>query len=162
MTTTRRSILAGAALVLGGVSAALPAAADPIFAAIERHRRVLTACEQSAEAMGDAQEANRYPDGRFSSDDHPAVAPFVAAHSVDLHALAECEMELCCLHPTTIAGIAAIMAYVRECEEGPNKQGAWYMIFSDCSDDELSQNRWLLTIEEAIRSLAGRSGVSHA
>jgi hypothetical protein len=154
MTTTRRSVLAGAALVLGGASAALPAAADPIFAAIDHHRLVLAACEQSAQAMGSVEEANRCPDGRLPSDDHPAVAPFFAAHLVDLDALAKCETELCCLRPTTPAGVAAILAYVRELEEGPEKQGGWYDLFPECTSDERwCRGRWLLTIEEAVRSL---------
>src|ERR1700731_2109185 len=127
-TATRRAVLAGAAGVacILAPAAVLAAPDDPIFAAIELHRQVLAACEHE-NGVADQQAP---PPGY-----DPWNAPFTPAQEDAHDRLAEAELALACMRPTTLTGIAAIMAYVRECEEGPNKEGGWYDVFPECSGD---------------------------
>jgi hypothetical protein len=98
MSMTRRTAIAGlaAGTATGGLATTMagPADADPIFAAIEEHRRALAAHVAAI-------------DGGVDTDG-------TAEEELDaLEALLRCEPE-----PTTIGGVVALLDYLGESEDG--------------------------------------------
>jgi hypothetical protein len=116
--TTRRAVLAGAAsLPALAVAPAVAIAGDPIFLAIDRHRRTfmqtLFDIEPSMQMYG-------------SDPDYEKAAAAAAAAWDRTHAAA---VDLIKVQPTTLAGVIALLKYVEEFNSGalqhPELEGSY-------------------------------------
>jgi hypothetical protein len=152
---TRRSVVAGATLAAIPLSA-LPVSAertaDPIFALIERHRRLWRELGEAIRATGEVEDAHRAEDGDLPDDDHPAVAPYKMAEHEVSDALYECQAALAQIVPTTAAGLVAIIAYAREHQHGPNKGEP--LFYASGVDEDHSLATWLGSLQTAALALA--------
>lgn len=107
--TTRRGILSGAVAVAVMPAVAMAQSADPIFAVIERHRAAF-------KEFGAASIANDSVAARMSGRDITQADKdrLEAAQDADLEAA---EL-LASTVPTTMAGLAAAVAWLLEYDEG--------------------------------------------
>jgi hypothetical protein len=130
--TTRRAVLAGTAgaLALGASAntAAIVAAksaeadADPILAAIEVHREAWARFDRSVEEQSRLEGELNFDDRRWSpcyGEDltpPPGTDPQWAAAVIEWHAAADAHDDACYglinVHPTTIAGMVALIDHV--------------------------------------------------
>jgi hypothetical protein len=146
---TRRSMLATgsvlAAAPLAFSTAAVAAAEpDPTYAAIERHRQAWAALCPALDVQEAAQIAGQLTD---LDDDHPAELALRAVNDE----ISGSAIHLAQMQPTMAADIVAVMAYAREFAR--DNEGC--EVFSQNSIDERrSLEAWLLTIEQAVASLA--------
>ena len=105
-TTTRRAILAGAAmlpaLAVPAMASMPPADADPIFAAIERHRQAET-------AFADAYDNEEYRNAKHSTPATDALEERAGELGVAENKL---YVALVKMTPTTLAGCAALLRYL--------------------------------------------------
>jgi hypothetical protein len=97
-TTSRRSLLAGApavaaAALAGGTVATARAETDPIYAAIEEHKRALAAHVTALQAGADENETDKLCNAELDA----------------VEALLRCEPE-----PTTVGGVVALLDYLSE------------------------------------------------
>jgi hypothetical protein len=139
-TTTRRAILAGAAALpaLAIIPAtALSAAADPIFAAIEKHRQIeaayVAACNEHVEQAREQAREDRVV--KLSHRSSNALGELVA------------------MTPTTVAGCAAVLRYLEAHEKSYDEA----VLLDNHSDNVSVPARDLLsriaaTLEAAVQS----------
>jgi hypothetical protein len=134
--TSRRALLAGvpaAALVVAtpalanALSEPVPAVADPIFAAIDRHR---TACD-AARSVGDVCGVT-FPDAPTYDAIHERFDEVNGEERKALVALLTCQ-------PTTIAGILAVLEHV----------GRMNWVWGDDDDETIIAGAYERGIEEA-------------
>jgi hypothetical protein len=124
-TTTRRHLLTIAAG--GAVAAAIPAdiraypghAADPIFAAIEAHRKA-NAVEQAA--WDEVNRLHELADEKISPSDEHALTDGPNAEAFDA------QKEFAGTVPTTIPGLLAMIVYASELDDQDPE------VFSDCRE----------------------------
>jgi hypothetical protein len=98
---TRRALIAGSAAIPAALAACLPSnseAGDPIYAAIDAHARAYAACSAQQEA---------------EPEDEVGLEPLLDAER-------EAADTLAATVPTTLAGAAAALAYVRSLHERDN------------------------------------------
>jgi hypothetical protein len=136
-------------------SAAAAASPDPIFALIERHRRLWDEWGEALEAMSRAQEAcyaQQGGIGRLPSEDHPAIEPYHVAVEAVGHAVHECLCELAQTPPTTLAGLAAVLAYAREYQEATDRDPLF--VSAVISGPAYSVETWIESLETAVGALA--------
>lgn len=118
-TSTRRAILAGAATLPALSVPAIAAAADPIFAAIERHRQAEAAFTAACHAM----------------DNAPSLEGAEALVGARLDRAVQEYTVLTGMTPTTVAGCAALLRYIEAHEAKYRHEGV--VLFSDSGSDEI-------------------------
>ncbi|KRR20377.1 hypothetical protein [Bradyrhizobium retamae] len=140
------------------------AAADPIFAAIDSHKRAFTAYDVEMPRTDELEEA--IPSNRRQTTtaelDNPAEDddPQWVQHQRELHRLREAESEAECVLasvvPTTLQGIAALLQYAAEVE----RRGAgWPTDLVDPDDEKTKFGRsWYYFVHrnlvESLQTLA--------
>jgi hypothetical protein len=142
-TTSRRAILAGAAVLPALAIPAmtmLPAGADPIFAAIERHRQIEAAYVAACNAI---------PSAKFLT---PAINE-MEKHAGNLcHRSSDALGDLVAMTPTTLAGCAALLRYLEAHEEAYDRTAMLddHNQAKEAARDLLS--RIAATLEAAVQS----------
>jgi hypothetical protein len=119
---TRRKALASLAAVAmtgGAIAGVVAASADPIFRAIETHRAATAAFGAALDRQNDLENAGISGptfSGDLTDDDHPDWIIAIRA----VWATSDAEDEAACAildtPPTTLEGVAAILAYAAEYE----------------------------------------------
>lgn len=120
-TTSRRAILAGAAILpvasLPALSTSAIAAAepDPIFAAIEAHRYWSAKSTERFDRQSDFELSTVLPRG-IRMEEYPPWQPFNDAVNEAEDSKDAAARDLLHIEPTTVAGAAALVSYYVEAE----------------------------------------------
>jgi len=162
-------VAAGSAVLIGGSTVAAPAMAshggpDPIFAAIEAHRRANEATNALLREHSDLEEKlpKEISQSRITAWEEKIVetdAPewiaseraLMAAHDAEIDAA----LELASVSPKTTAGAAAILAYV---VEYPDRFGSDFPEFAD--DDGITRPFEHFIIQNCAAALAKLSAAA--
>lgn len=149
---SRRRLLASmpaaaAALAPAAASALyrLPATTgvDPIYAAIEAHRKAWLDFDAAVTAYGEVE----------FTDDHAAIVAADAHVGITSHAESVAALALIGIVPTTLAGASAVVNYVVGYYRGDlTPSGGRYDVFGDQSIPE-----FLATIGETLKAAGGAS-----
>jgi ABC-type phosphate/phosphonate transport system substrate-binding protein len=128
--TSRRAVLAGAAALpaLAVPAIAMTAFADPIFAAIDRHKtayaefvRVVRLEEKLHETIPAERRTRYHVEDRYNSEmianEDPAWTKYQDAWFATNDAADERAIDLLNVAPTSIAGVAALLDYVATFEK---------------------------------------------
>jgi hypothetical protein len=115
ITTSRRAVLAGAAMLpaLAVPAFAVPAGTDPIFATIERHKVTFHASQAASSIRASTVDAEWSPDYDPIECKAATKADAAATEAADDAANA-----LTTIRPTTIAGLLALMYHVEQFNAG--------------------------------------------
>jgi len=159
-TTTRRTILAGAAALPAlAVPSFAAAELDPIFAAIERHKVAFHASQAADNIRMGTVDAKWSPD----YDPVECKAVMEAASAAD-HAANDAANALTTIRPTMIAGLLALMHHVEAFNAGafaldisPDKWRSGPMYWpADVGDDDIDMFGYsiLANVRDALESLA--------
>jgi hypothetical protein len=149
-TTTRRAILAGAAALpaLSLPAIATPAQGDPIFEAIEKHRKLnaahVAACEATV-PFSEASGGKRTP-AIEAMEDHAGHCCEIAASALS---------ELLALTPATIAGCAALLRHIENITGKESfDQGGLFQDFCDEIEEPAKTllSRVAVTLDRAVQS----------
>jgi hypothetical protein len=120
---------------------------DPIFQKIEQHRAAYAAASATYAAENLVDEPPEPWPGRRSGLATAIDAAINTAHDK----MFEAQIELASTEPRTLAGVAAVIHYVRESVEGDPD---YEIVSDDYGDPRLKVKSWLETIERAIVRLA--------
>jgi hypothetical protein len=104
--TTHRAVLAGGLAAVPATSLPALASPDPILAAIRAHRRAVAAYQAAFEISGNMAAGD------------PGFPAAAAVTSRGFAALEDAGVRLIEVSPTTLAGVAAVLAYIAECAHG--------------------------------------------
>jgi len=157
-------IAAGSAVLIGAAATvAAPAIAshggpDPILAAIEAYRRAATALNEVYRRHADLEESLPSEMTRTSisvweekivETDAPEWIASERAVMAGHNAETDAALEICCIEPTTIAGVVAVLDFTIE---NPQRYGSQFPEFFD--DDDIARSFEHFIIQNCAAALA--------
>jgi hypothetical protein len=153
---SRRTALAGlAGAAAGGITPAIGAEPDPIFALIAEHCAAVDAHCRAVHIQGEMVDHGPDKDPRY--DAAKAIAIEAASAMYDAH------WDVLTVQPTTLRGVAALLAHVGQDEwlknqpDYPDQKETFLSTFihDDDSDFKRASQDLPLRLAETVRSLIG-------